>query len=56
MEALRGELADINKKLAVIESLLQQLPEVQAAVYIKMNEEYQTSKLQRLASKELWTI
>ena len=49
-------LEDIEKRLVAIESLLQRLPEIQAAVFIQMNEEYQTAKLQGRKSTDLWAI
>lgn len=50
------ELAEIKEKLNAIETLLQRLPEIQAAVFIQMNEEYQIAKMQGLKSSDLWTI
>lgn len=50
------ELTEIKEKLEAIESLLRQLPEIQAAVFIQMNEEYQIAKLQGRKSSDLWTI
>lgn len=56
MDALLKELTEVNKKLAAIESLLQRLPEIQAAAFIQMNEEYQAARLQGLKSQDLWTV
>lgn len=50
------ELYEIKKKLASIESLLQRMPEMQAAVFIQMMEEYNTAKLMGKSTKELWVI
>ena len=50
------ELKEIKEKLAAIESLLQRLPEIQAAVLIQMYEEYQAAKLQGKKSSDLWVI
>ena len=49
-------LAAIEKRLAAIESLLQRLPEMQAAMFIQMNEEYQAAKLEGKKSSDLWVI
>ena len=46
----------VIKKLEAIESLLQRLPEIQAAVLIQMNEEYQAAKIQGKSSNDIWTI
>ena len=50
------QLKEIKEKLAAIESLLQRLPEIQAAVFIQMSEEYQTAKMQGIGSADLWFI
>lgn len=50
------ELTEIKESLASIESLLQRLPEIQAAVLIQMSEEYQAAKLQGKKSSDLWVI
>lgn len=50
------ELLEIKEKLAAIESLLQRLPEIQAAVFFQMQEEYQAAKMQGMKSSDLWTI
>lgn len=46
----------VLKKLEAIESLLQQLPEIMAATYIQMDEEYQIAKMQGKKSSDLWII
>lgn len=51
-----GMLIEINEKLAAIESLLQRLPEIQAAVFIQMQEEYLTARMQGKKSSDLWVI
>ena len=51
-----GELTEIKERLAAIESLLQRLPEIQAAVFIQMNEEYQRAKPLGKSSADLWEI
>lgn len=50
------DLTEIKEKLAAIESLLQRLPEIQAAVFIQMNEEYRAAQLKGRKSSDLWTI
>jgi len=50
------DLTEIKEKLATIESLLQRLPEIQAAVFIQMNEEYQAALMAGKKSSDLWTI
>ena len=57
-EGVRGvdDLTEIKEKLAAIESLLQRLPEMQAAMFIQMNEEYQAAKLEGKKSSDLWVI
>lgn len=47
---------EINKRLAAIESLLQRLPEIQAAVFIKMHEEYEGARLVGKKCDDLWEI
>lgn len=49
-------LAKIQEKLATIESLLQRLPEIQAAAFLQMYDEYQMAKLQGKKASDLWTI
>ena len=48
-----GLLVEINEKLTDIESLLQRLPEIQAAVFIQMQEEVKKNgrKCKRTARK-----
>ena len=50
------ELAEITKKLTAIESLLQRLPEIQAAVYLQMREEYEAARMQGKKTSDIWTI
>ena len=50
------ELADIKEKLAAIESILQRLPEIQAAVFFQMMEEYENAKLRGRKAGDLWEI
>ena len=50
------ELEEIKKSLATIERLIQQLPEVMAATYIQMNEEYEAARMPGKSSTDLWEI
>ncbi|MCD8086927.1 MAG: hypothetical protein LUF28_11590 [Clostridiales bacterium] len=50
------DLTEIKERLAAIEALLQRLPEVQAVVFIQMQEEYEAARLQGRKSSDLWTI
>jgi len=50
------DLTEIKERLSAIESLLRRLPEIQAAVFIQMNEEYQAARLQGRSSSDLWTV
>lgn len=50
------DLTEIKEKLAAIESLLQRLPEIQTAVFLKMKEEYEAAKLEGKKSSDLWVI
>ncbi len=51
-----SDLTEITEKLTAIESLLQRLPEIQAAVFIQINEEYRAAQLKGQKSSDLWTI
>lgn len=55
-ENVEKEIVAIKEKLAVIEALLQQLPEYQAAVFLQMWEEYQTGKLFGKKFSDMFTI
>ncbi len=46
----------ILAKLDGIIELLQKMPEVQAAVLLQMNEEYQAARLQGKGTADIWTI
>lgn len=50
------DLSEIREKLAAIESLLQRLPEIQAAVFFQMMEEYENAKLQGRKAGDLWEV
>lgn len=50
------DLSEIREKLAAIESILQRLPEIQAAVFFQMMEEYENAKLQGRKAGDLWEV
>jgi hypothetical protein len=50
------EIQVIKEKLAAIESLLQRLPETQAAVFFQMLDEYQIAKLSGRKASDLWEV
>lgn len=50
------DLTEIKQTLEEIKSLLQRLPEIQAAVFIQMNEEYRAAQMAGKKSSDLWTI
>lgn len=50
------DLEDIKKSLAHIESLLQRMPEIQAAVLIQMQEEYGSAKSRGRRADDIWVI
>ena len=50
------EITEIKEKLASIESLLQRMPEIQAAVFLQMYEEYEIAKAQGKPAKALWKV
>lgn len=49
-------MEEIKEKLAAIESLLQHLPEIQAAIFIRMWDEYQKAKMELRDPADLWEI
>ena len=51
-----NEITEIKQKLVAIESLLQRLPEFQAAVFLKTKEEYEAARLEGKKSSDLWVI
>lgn len=51
-----SELEEIKEKLTAIESLLQRLPEIQAAVFLQMHDEYETAKVQGRDVRSLWSV
>lgn len=56
MKTLKEELGEIKEKLAAIESLLQRLPEMQAAVFLQMQDEYEMAKAQGRRAQDLWAV
>lgn len=53
--ALR-ELPEIKETLKNIERLLRKMPEIQAAVYIQMQEEADSAKFRGVSAKDLWEV
>lgn len=53
---IRRDLYTIKKSLAAIESLLQRLPEIQAAVYMTMQEERDAANMVGKHCTDLWEI
>lgn len=53
---MENDLREIKEKLAAIESLLQRLPEIQAAVFLQMQEEYQSARLLGKKAEDIWII
>ena len=53
---MQDELQQIKEKLTAIESLLQRLPEIQAAVFLQMLDEYQSAKLNGKKANDLWEV
>lgn len=56
MDELTEKLTELNKNLTAVYSLLQQLPEIQTAVFLQMYDEYQDAKWERRKAKDLWTV
>lgn len=50
------KMDEIIEKLTAIESLLKRLPEIQAAVYLQLKEEYDAAKLKGKKTGDIWTI
>jgi len=50
------KLTELNEKLAAVYSLLQRLPEIQAAVFLQMYDDYQSARFQGRKAKDLWTV
>lgn len=56
VDVKREELRDIKEKMAAIESLLQRLPEIQAAVFFRMLDEYNSARMIGQKADDLWEI
>lgn len=50
------DIQEIKEKLAAIESLLQRLPETQAAAFFLLLDEYQAARLAGKKANDLWEI
>lgn len=50
------ELSEIKERLLAIESLLKRMPEIQAAVFLQMYDEYQSARLFGKKPSDLWVI
>lgn len=50
------ELQEIKEKLAAIESILQRLPELEAAAFLQMYDEYQAARFEGKKAADLWVI
>ena len=55
-DQIQESLDEIKAHLVAIESLLQRLPEIQAAVFFQMLEEYESAKILGRKTSDLWTI
>ncbi len=55
-ENVEKEIVEIKEELAAIEALLQRLPEVQAAVFLQMWDEYQSARFTGRKPGDIWTI
>ena len=55
-ENVPDEIRELKEKMAAIESLLQRLPETQAAVFFLMLDEYQAARLAGKKANDLWEI
>ena len=53
---MNSDLQEIKEKLAAIESLLQRLPEIQAAVFFQLKDEYDSAKLVGRKATDIWLI
>lgn len=50
------DLEEIKKSLAHIEMMLQQMPEIQAATFITMWEEWEKARFCGKSAKDLWEV
>ena len=53
---MEAEIQELKEKLAAIESLLQRLPEIQAAIFFQMFDEYKAAQLVGRSAKHLWEV
>lgn len=56
LEKVEDELRRVNEKLSAIESLLQRLPEIQAAVFMQMAEDYKAAQLRGNTAHDIWDV
>ncbi|HJB14367.1 MAG TPA: hypothetical protein H9787_11750 [Candidatus Oscillibacter excrementigallinarum] len=50
------DMEELKSRLDRIESLLQRLPEIQAAVFLQMQEELEDAHRRGLKSSDIWVI
>lgn len=56
LKSLLAFTRTVTEKLTAIESLLQRLPEIQAAVHFKMQDEYEAAKFSGMKATDIWEI
>lgn len=50
------DVKEIKERLTAIESLLQRLPEIQAAIFFQMLDEYQSARLTGTKVHDIWDV
>lgn len=50
------DVKEIKERLTAIESLLQRLPEIQAAIFFQMLDEYQSARLTGTKALDIWDV
>ena len=50
------DVKEIKERLTAIESLLQRLPEIQAAIFFQMLDEYQSARLTGPKAHDIWDV
>ena len=50
------DVKEIKERLTAIESLLQRLPEIQAAIFFQMLDEYQSARLTGTKARDVWDV
>ncbi len=50
------DVKEIKERLTAIESLLQRLPEIQAAIFFQMLDEYQSARLTGTKAHDIWDV